>query len=176
MAASDLALATVHGGELSAFNITTLPPNLKTCLLKTTEVDSTVQGGEVEVLVSNLERFYPAARAEFAPKLSAGFPTSLRLLCNTVEGRYIALSYCWHCPGHRLASGYEETSDGGREWPISVRLLRCVLDKRLSENEGLWIDALCIDQKGEEKKAAVGSMDVIYSQARLVVVVSKTSY
>jgi tetratricopeptide (TPR) repeat protein len=42
----------------------------------------------------------------------------------------------------------------------------------LSQNEGIWIDALCIDQEcKEEKLHTIPAMDLIYKKARLTVVV-----
>ncbi len=44
-------------------------------------------------------------------------------------------------------------------------------NERISEEEGLWIDQLCIDQRNkEEKGVAIAAMDVIYRGARVVVV------
>jgi hypothetical protein len=43
---------------------------------------------------------------------------------------------------------------------------------RDSENEGIWIDELSIDQKnGEEKTVAIGSMDIIYRSSRQLVII-----
>ena len=42
-----------------------------------------------------------------------------------------------------------------------------ILDMRLSEDEGIWLDQCCIDQSNEEEKTiAVASMDILYSCAR----------
>ena len=47
-----------------------------------------------------------------------------------------------------------------------------LLDERESLDEGVWINALCIDQKNEsEKHHAIGCMDLVYKSARKVVIV-----
>ena len=49
-------------------------------------------------------------------------------------------------------------------------MLRSVLSLRRPD-EGIWIDALCIDQNNEfEKQHAIASMDLVYKSARLVVI------
>ena len=47
-----------------------------------------------------------------------------------------------------------------------------ILSLRGPENEGVWLDKLCIDQNEneDEKKIAIGSMDVIYRSARRLLI------
>lgn len=81
---------------------------------------------------------------------------------------FIALSYCWHSDDWALAPQCRRVGD----MPISPILLRALFDQRKSVDEGVWIDACCIDQANEtEKMQAIGSMDVIFKSARLVVIV-----
>ena len=55
--------------------------------------------------------------------------------------------------------------------PISHSMIQTILELRNSQ-EAIWIDALCINQEDEQEKInAIGSMDLIYKSARLVVVV-----
>ncbi|KAK3332926.1 heterokaryon incompatibility protein-domain-containing protein [Cercophora scortea] len=83
---------------------------------------------------------------------------------------FIALSYCW------LSNDWKkkESSNSARKSkvPISLALFEAILAERASENEGIWIDQLCINQTDKQEKAvAIGAMDVVYQRARLVTVV-----
>ena len=82
---------------------------------------------------------------------------------------FIALSYCWHSNQWARAQCLGQFPS---PWPISRRLFDALLGERISPNEGIWIDALCIDQdNAEEKQRAIAYMDMIYRSARRVVVV-----
>ena len=51
-------------------------------------------------------------------------------------------------------------------------MCQTLLHERESENEGIWIDQLCIDQHNDEEKIyAIPVMDLVYKRARIVVVV-----
>ena len=51
-------------------------------------------------------------------------------------------------------------------------MLHGLFHQRQSPNEGIWIDAFCIEQSNEvEKRQAIGSMEVVYKSARTVVAV-----
>ncbi|KAL9120628.1 MAG: hypothetical protein Q9187_002812 [Circinaria calcarea] len=82
---------------------------------------------------------------------------------------FIALSYCWRDgKWDRLA---DTNLTACSKAPISESLFQALLTERSSSDEGIWIDQLCINQTDEnEKMQAIGSMDVIYRSARLVVV------
>ncbi|KAL9123580.1 MAG: hypothetical protein Q9217_007000 [Psora testacea] len=55
-------------------------------------------------------------------------------------------------------------------------MFKGLLDERESLDEGIWIDAWCINQKpGPEKQDALGCMDLIYKSARKIVVVLEDS-
>ncbi|KAH7143532.1 heterokaryon incompatibility protein-domain-containing protein [Dactylonectria macrodidyma] len=85
---------------------------------------------------------------------------------------YIALSYCWHNPTWLTAGKKASGSPTKSQIPISEEIFTTILNERRSENEGIWIDQLCINQTdAKEKAVAIGSMDVIYQCARLVAVV-----
>ena len=50
-------------------------------------------------------------------------------------------------------------------------MLHALLEHRESRNEGIWIDRFCIKQEDEEdKRLAVGSMDLFYKSARKTIV------
>ena len=85
---------------------------------------------------------------------------------------FIALSYCWNIPNKAQPDetrSFQESSDS--KIPISPVLFSAILAERVSSDEGIWIDQLCINQSDEEEKAlAIGSMDIIYRSARQVAV------
>ncbi|RDW56747.1 hypothetical protein BP6252_13970 [Coleophoma cylindrospora] len=84
---------------------------------------------------------------------------------------YIALSYCWHNHNWVVQDRSDESKSKG-SIPISPALFKALLEERISDDEGIWIDQLCINQSDETEKAlAIGSMDVVYRHARIVVVV-----
>jgi Heterokaryon incompatibility protein (HET) len=81
---------------------------------------------------------------------------------------FICLSYCWH------KEDWTTTTSHGlhEEWPITEAMLRAFLDQRNTYDEGVWIDALCIDQNNAtEKMHAIGSMDMLYKSARAVYII-----
>ena len=85
------------------------------------------------------------------------------------DGSFIALSYFWHSkdwPQHN-----DDTRAVSPSKPISMALFGALLEERISSDEGIWIDQLCINQEYTiEKRFAIGSMDVVYRKARLVVI------
>ncbi|KAL8771145.1 MAG: hypothetical protein Q9209_003316 [Squamulea sp. 1 TL-2023] len=87
---------------------------------------------------------------------------------------YIALSYCWHNPLWAL-DGYAAdlpAAAANFSWPISKRMVHSLLLERNTSHEGIWIDQCCINQDDPQEKARTkGFMNLIYEQARLVVVV-----
>ncbi|KAL8855088.1 MAG: hypothetical protein Q9221_000285 [Calogaya cf. arnoldii] len=51
-------------------------------------------------------------------------------------------------------------------------MARGLIDQRLNHDEGIWIDAKCINQDDPiEKSHAIGEMDMIYKSARKIVIV-----
>jgi uncharacterized protein YceK len=84
---------------------------------------------------------------------------------------FVALSYCWRSPEwEAVAESYRPPGDEN-----GVPICRCLWDFLLglleSEEEAIWIDQLCINQKNDiEKRSAVASMDTLYASARLVFV------
>ena len=81
---------------------------------------------------------------------------------------YMIVSYCWR---HK---DWTKVGDGPiREpWPIQQAFVNELLAMRQSADEGIWIDQPCIDQDNEEeKKMAVGVMDIIYRSARQLIII-----
>jgi hypothetical protein len=88
---------------------------------------------------------------------------------------FIAASYCWGQP----AKVDEEDQNGSQSslairkhaLPFSPALYQAFLHQRRSLNEGLWVDAFCIDQTSTaEKQIAVNAMDILYRSARAVII------
>lgn len=88
---------------------------------------------------------------------------------------FIALSYCWHNPQWAPDAHPVDTLPAGAlnfSWPISKWMVQSLLLERTSPSEGIWIDQCCINQdEPVEKARTIGFMNLIYEQARLVVVV-----
>ncbi|KAI4124572.1 MAG: hypothetical protein LQ338_004734 [Usnochroma carphineum] len=87
---------------------------------------------------------------------------------------FIALSYCWHDPTWVLDrhSASFPTAAANFSWPISRYMVKALLLERTSWDEGIWIDQCCINQDDpQEKSGTIGFMNLIYKQARVVVVV-----
>jgi Heterokaryon incompatibility protein (HET) len=84
---------------------------------------------------------------------------------------YIALSYCCSLSPTPLG----KPSTGGKPvvpLPVSDFMFKAVLSELKSTNEGIWIDTLSIHQDDEkEKRRLIGLMDVIYKNARLIVII-----
>jgi len=55
--------------------------------------------------------------------------------------------------------------------PLDPAMFQAVWDERGSDNEGVWIDQICIDQDSAmEKNVSMSAMDMVYRSARLIVV------
>lgn len=56
--------------------------------------------------------------------------------------------------------------------PLEKEMFQAVWDERLSDNEGVWVDQICIDQDNDvEKTVSMSAMDMVYRSARSIVVV-----
>lgn len=87
---------------------------------------------------------------------------------------FVALSYCWHDPswGTKGDPADPVMDATNFSWPVSKSMVRALLLERLSSHEGIWIDQCCINQDDpQEKSRTIGFMNLIYAQARVVVVV-----
>jgi hypothetical protein len=132
-------------------------------------------------LLSNLNNLAPSVAKDFTVKQNAVDATPLRLL-NDVgfegeEDGYIALSYCRkkiniETPKRvitPIAFGWSTEED---QFPIPTSniVFQAVLrEKRVGE--GLWFDQVSINQEDEaERVASIGAIDIIYKNARAVVV------
>ena len=123
-------------------------------------------------------RYFDQTAEEFGLKHEAVEDAPLRLLyrTNTIQKikrgdfnspSFVALSYCWRNGGWTPASHLRHPE---KELPISPEMVR-KLENLMQEDEGIWIDQICINQHDPaEKKAVIGVMDLIYKSAREVLV------
>lgn len=136
-------------------------------------------------ILQRLQQLDPNLYKQFEFKRNDRVEAPLRLLSEVVEvaeggapqkfESYIALSYCWHSSAWKPVTGYEAYADlmsAGWHWPISKTMFQALLDMRQTTSEGIWIDAISINQADDhERVVAIEAMNVIYKSARLVVIV-----
>ncbi|RMZ74675.1 O-methyltransferase family 2 [Pyrenophora seminiperda CCB06] len=140
---------------------------------------------EETTLLQDLGRLAPSLVKEFLPKSHAESTFSFRLI-NDVgfqgeEDGYIALSYCRKrgmantssriiTPVGHLPFGWQKEFEQF-PLPTTAALFQAVIREKRAE-EGLWFDQVCIEQEEEsDKTALIGAVDVIYKNARTVVIV-----
>jgi hypothetical protein len=146
---------------------------------------------DAEELIQKVNELDLAVGCDFELKSNAVPAAPLRLLRMGRQGAasfltphsspiqfksFIALSYCWHSSDWSLAEGLQPTTMhiGGATLPtpVSKKMFVAFSTLRNSEEEGLWIDQLCVNQDDrDEKHVAVASMDILYRSARLVLIV-----
>jgi hypothetical protein len=142
-------------------------------LLSTASALSQSRQSEATTILSRLKELNPAVAKQFQPKQQALSLLSLRLISTQVSAcralpSFLAVSYCWHSPDWVVSSAAEPIVDG---WRISRPMLDALMDFRASEEEGVWMDQLCIDQENEtDKKIHIGAMDIIYRSSRRLVI------
>lgn len=152
-------------------------------------------------LLDKLKELSPAIAKDHALKSVALQQLKFRLIKRYKKGvgplqcenSYIALSYRWprsqaSAPDTNVMTVPKKESKVAKEQrkstsktidldkiiepPVPKILFRALLNERQSQHEGIWIDQLCIDQDDlEEKSITIPAMDLIYSRARVVVVV-----
>ncbi|KAF2193482.1 hypothetical protein K469DRAFT_515331, partial [Zopfia rhizophila CBS 207.26] len=140
---------------------------------------------DAEAFFQDLGRLAPSVAKSFVPKSTALHELVFRLI-NDVdhtedETSYIAMSYCWKKANH--GTPRKEISPVGDlpfGWvktvelfpiPTTPAMFQAILQERQSESEGLWFDQVCINQEDEDEKAtSIGVMDLIYKNARTVVI------
>lgn len=82
---------------------------------------------------------------------------------------FIALSYTWHSSAWKPNSSITPLQQNANN-PLTPAMWAALL-AQLQEHECFWIDQLCITQSSNsEKTAAVGSMDLVYRSARIVLI------
>ncbi|KAF2098852.1 hypothetical protein NA57DRAFT_76089 [Rhizodiscina lignyota] len=83
---------------------------------------------------------------------------------------FLAVSYCWHANDWTVVSRLFESVDPARwELPLSPPMISAILSLATCDDEGIWIDQICVNQSNEdEKKNAIENMDTIFRNARVV--------
>jgi hypothetical protein len=135
-------------------------------------------------LLRDLNCLAPSVAKAFIVKPSVEADVPFRLINDLAfageETSYIAMSYAWHevnrntpkkiaSPVGDLPFGWIKTVEHF-PLPVGKGVFQAVLDER-RQGEGLWFDQACINQEDEtEKSLAIGAMDDIYRNARLVVI------
>ena len=131
------------------------------------------------LLLAQLQLFRLDFSKDLKIKDSRRLCAPFRLLCEHTTRKqkspsrtfesFVALSYCWH---DKDWVTHRRLGRGSSPWPISQRMFYGLLDERESPDEGIWIDASCIEQRDEvEKRHAISNMDLVYRSARKVVAV-----
>lgn len=114
---------------------------------------------DLDVGVAKRFMVKPDIKAEFAFRLIC----SSRHFIRQQHSSFIALSY-------RRKRVVEKHPDY-YTLPLEKEMLQAVWEERISDNEGLWVDQICIDQDSDyEKTISMSAMDMVYRSARLVVV------
>jgi curved DNA-binding protein CbpA len=120
-------------------------------------------------LLHKLHALDPAVAKRFMVKKDIKASFAFRLICSSwhfvrqKHSSFIALSY-------RRKRVVEKHTDH-YTLPLEKEMLQAVWEERISENEGLWIDQICIDQDNDvEKTVSMSAMDLVYRSARVVIV------
>ena len=144
-----------------------------------------IDGTDAATLLSDLHRIAPSVAKNFVTKHSARDDVTFRLLSERHPGEpeeesYIAMSYISNnvnkdtpqkivSPVGDLPFGWVRTVEQF-PFPVSKAMFMGVLNER-RPREGLWFDQVCVDQENEAEKAmSAGTMDLVYGNARLLVV------
>jgi hypothetical protein len=121
-----------------------------------------------------LSQLRPSMETQFFLKQDAVSDLVLRMICSppppprTDILSFIAVSCCWHSQEWSVSYVAGPMSPS---WRISQSMVESVMAHRQSPEAGVWLDQLCITQTDEnEKKIAVGAMDIIYRSARRLII------
>lgn len=125
---------------------------------------------EASKILGNLDRWYPATRANFSRRsTSTILDTPFRLVYPNADlaafdetglyvRQYMAVSYCWRSKDF-LPDGYERHGS----WPLSKPFVDAIIAEKNHPRVGIWMDQLCIDQKSSiDKQKSISAMDIIY--------------
>ena len=135
--------------------------------------------GRDAAVLERLKAFSPEVAANFSVKADNVNDLIMRLYSPCGDDQtissYVALSYCWMQNSRIDVSPDIAENFAGKELeyrlPIHSLLFQALLNERESESEAVFVDQLSIDQSNEmEKQVAIGLMDIIYKEARCVVV------
>ncbi|MCJ1287129.1 hypothetical protein MMC26_006477 [Xylographa opegraphella] len=135
--------------------------------------------GQDAATLDRLRTLSPEVAAKFSIKADTVDDLIMRLYSQCHDDQpissYVALSYCWKVNSRRSVPWEIAENIAGKELgcrlPIHSSLFQALLSERESESEGVWCDQFCIDQSNEvEKRVAIGLMNIIYKEARCVIV------
>ena len=153
--------------------VVTLPALTKTRLFAKAANASLPQTNKAHEVLKSLTEIDPTLQGALGSKADALRDSPFRLCVPSPTSTtglaissYIALSYCWK-------TGLDSLGEITHPYlPLTRELGQALLDECLSLQEGIWVDQLCIAQDDSTEKAiAVGTMDITYKSARLVVIV-----
>ena len=182
----ELLSNSYHNPALASIYCWTLPSDAQQNILGEAINRSKAYSGHGALILGRLRRFDAEIAESFGQKENAIAQNPFRLLSEpyyveevggllpippTTFKSFIALSYCWHNTTWELTDCLAR-HEADNTIPISKHMFQAVLEQRSNPNEGIWIDSLCINQQDvDEKKYAVGSMDIVYKSARLVIII-----
>src|SRR5438034_3099637 len=166
---------TETGSETVLLNLSS---KNKQSLLKRASEFALKRQVEAEAVLNRLAELNPELANKFGPKEIALSNLTLRLLVSKDAAivvnpgaeipSFMAISYSWHNPTWTPALAAQSTTP----WGLSEPIVSHIMKLRESNDEGVWIDQLCINQGNkEEKRIAIGSMDVIYRAARRLIII-----
>lgn len=133
-------------------------------------------------VLSKLDQWNPDIARLFEPKQEPFALAQLRMLIAYERSRtviqpptsvssFVALSYTWRSDEWKAIAEPYLPLGTDRHVPICKQMWDFLLNLRESDDEGIWIDQVCLDQHDRiEKTSAVASMDSLYASARLVFV------
>jgi len=157
--------------------LVTLPSENTKSLLKDATDIVLERLSEAKTIKNGLSQLDPALAKQFKYKQDTLEKLTFRMLCSSnaaaVHGpeaqvpSFLAISYCWHSEWWDSAPAAQSMTTLGLSQPVISK----ILELKQSDDEGVWVDCVCIDQKNEkEKQVAIGSMDVIYRAARRLII------
>lgn len=168
--------------DTSSLQVKLIPQPTRQYLLSRRRLWDTARDGiDADTLLADLGQLAPSVAKDFISKEHTEASFVFRLLndvdCRGEEEGYIAMSYCWKKMNRDTPRKVVE--DLPFAWtreveefplPTSGALFQAVL-KEKGAREGLWFDQVCVDQEDDtERAAAIGAINTIYSNARVVVV------
>ena len=153
---------------IDASNVNEISASQKAAIFGPKFAGYQARDAETKAVLRRLRQYSPAAADCFASKASRTSDFAFRLISRhkngltaTARPSFVALSYRWTA---RL--------DGDMALPVPPLLWAAASQELQSDDEGLWVDQLCIQQLDDvEKTLSIGLMDMIYEEARSTVVI-----
>ena len=162
-------------GEALTESLKVLSLSNKQALLTTAREEIFRREAEANTILAGLKQLNPTIAEQFRPKQNTIADLTLRVIVSPPPASgvevavpsFIIISYCWHYQSEWTLAPAAQASELRPGWGVSQPMADAVLSLRTSTDEGVWVDKLCINQSDEdEKAAAIGAMDVVYSSAR----------